>query len=235
MPDASHAYSRARALEVVQRRVLGTSVRGRALVAYRKGNPDARRTILVIGQMHGDEKAGTATAGWIRHRLPVDSDADVWIVPTMNPDGLAAGTRRNARGVDLNRNFRTDGWVRTDPSSITYGGPRKASEPETRAMMRFLREIRPEVIVSLHQPYGSVGRNGKTPRLVRRLGRELHLPLEHIGVGTPDDHVAPTLASWYNAKFPGAAVTVEYTRTPTRRFTTRVAGHGILAATLADW
>jgi hypothetical protein len=235
VPDASHAYSRARALEVVERRVIGTSVRGRDIVAYRKGNPDARRTVLVLGQMHGDEKAGTVTAGWIRHRLPVDSDADVWIVPTMNPDGLAADTRRNAHGVDLNRNFPTDGWVRTDPDSSTYGGPRAASEPETRAMARFLREIRPDWIVSVHQPYGSVGRNGKTPKLVRRLGHELHLPLEHISVGTPDAHVAPTLASWFNAKFPGGAVTVEYTRNPTRRFDTVVAGRGILAATRAAW
>jgi len=235
VPDRAHAYSRTRALEVVERRVIGTSVRGRDIVAYRKGNPAARRTVLVLGQMHGDEKAGTLTAAWIRHRLPVDSDVDLWIVPTMNPDGLAAGTRRNAHGVDLNRNFRTDGWVHTDPASITYGGPRPASEPETRAMARFLRGVRPEQIVSVHQPYGSVGRNDKTPRLVRRLGRELHLPLEHISVGTPDQHVAPTLASWYNAGFPGGAVTVEYTRTPTRRFETAVAGHGILAATLADW
>ena len=189
VPDRAHAhaYSRTRALEVVERRVIGTSVRGRDIVAYRKGNPAARRTVLVIGQMHGDEKAGTVTARWIRHRLPVDSDADVWIVPTMNPDGLAAGTRRNAHGVDLNRNFPTDGWVRTDPGSTTYGGPRAASEPETRAMTTFLREIRPQWIVSLHQPYGSVGRNSKTPLLVRRLGHDLHLPLEHITVGTPDD------------------------------------------------
>ena len=79
-----------------------------------------------------------------------------------------------------------------------------------------------------------MGRNGKTPRLVRRLGHELHLPLEHISVGTPDAHVAPTLASWYNAKLPGGAVTVEYTRTPTRRFETVLAGHGVLAATLAS-
>jgi murein tripeptide amidase MpaA len=235
VPDEPHAYSLARAKQVVERRVIGTSVRGRDIVAFRKGNPDAERTVLVIGQMHGDERAGTVTAHWIRTRLPVDSDVDLWIVPTMNPDGLAAHTRKNARGVDLNRNWPTDGWVRTSRGSITYGGRRPASEPETRAMIAFLREVQPDWITSVHQPYGQVGRNGKTPLLVRRLAHELHLPIAHITVGTPDDHVAPTLASWYNATFDGGAVTVEYTAHPTRRFVTTVAGRGILAANLAAW
>jgi murein tripeptide amidase MpaA len=235
VPDRSHAYSLTRAKQVVERRVIGTSVRGRDIVAFRKGNPDAKRTVLVIGQMHGDEPAGTVTAHWIRTRLPIDSDVDLWIVPTMNPDGLAAHSRRNARGVDLNRNWPTDGWVRTSRGSITYGGRRPASEPETRAMIAFLREVQPDWITSVHQPYGQVGRNGKTPLLVRRLARQLHLPIAHITVGTPDDHVAPTLASWYNATFDGGAVTVEYTAHPTRQFVTAVAGRGILAANLASW
>ena len=67
-------------------------MRGRAIVAFRKGNPDAARTVLVLGQMHGDEPAGPVTARYLRTQRPVDSDADVWIIPTMNPDGRAAGT-----------------------------------------------------------------------------------------------------------------------------------------------
>ena len=235
IPDRSHAYGPARAREVVERRVIGTSVRGRDIVAYRKGNPDAARTVLVLGQMHGDEPAGRVTAEYIRTRLRVDSDVDVWIIPTMNPDGAAAHTRKNAHGVDLNRNWPTNGWVHTRRGSITYGGRRAASEPETRAMIAFLTEIKPDWITSLHQPYGSVGRNGKTPALIRRLSHDLGLPREHISVGTPSHRVAPTLASWYNDGFDGGAVTVEFTSSPTHRWTTVVAGHGILRANLAAW
>ena len=70
VPDASHAYSLERAGEVVERRVIGTSVRGRDIVAYRKGNPDAARTVLVLGQMHGDEPAGPVTARYLRTSCP---------------------------------------------------------------------------------------------------------------------------------------------------------------------
>ena len=237
VPDESRAYARARAVEVVERRVLGRSVRGRPITAYRKGNPGAARTVLLLGQMHGDEPGGPVTARWVRDRLPVDSDVDLWIVPTMNPDGAARGTRINARGVDLNRNWPTSGWRAADDErgSRTWRGPRPASEPEVRAMIAFLRDVEPELITSLHQPYGSVGRNGKTPRYVRRLSRELGLPVETIGVGTPSPLVPPTLTSWFNERFRGGAVTVEFTARPSRDFLTRRAGRGILRANLADW
>jgi murein peptide amidase A len=125
VPDASHAYPLECAGEVVERRVIGTSVRGRAIVAFRKGNPDAARTVLVLGQMHGDETAGPVTARYLRTQLPVDSDADVWIIPTMNPDGRAAGTRRNAGP-------RTAGSRGPRPASPTAGpgrGPNRRPAP----------------------------------------------------------------------------------------------------------
>ena len=102
-------------------------------------------------------------------------------------------------------------------------------------MLAFLKQIRPELITSLHQPFGSVGRNDKTPRYVDRLSRYLGLPKGSISLGTPSDKVAPTLTSWYNASFEGGAVTVEYTRDPSRWYKTVKAGNGILRANLADW
>jgi protein MpaA len=58
----------------------------------------------VVGCIHGNERAGISIATYlIRSKLP--AQIDLWIVPSLNPDGVARRTRGNARGVDLNRNF----------------------------------------------------------------------------------------------------------------------------------
>lgn len=237
VPDRSRAYSTARATQVVERRVIGRSVRGRPIVALRKGNPAARHTVLVLGQMHGNEPAGPRTVAAIRDRLRVDSDVDLWLVPTMNPDGALRGTRKNARGVDLNRNWPTTGWQQANRNRAAkdFRGRRPASERETRVMMRFLRQTQPDLIASLHQPLYAVGRNGKTPAFVARLARELGLPARELSVGTSTGRVSPTLTGWYNARFRGGAVTVEYGASPSATYVTDTAAHGLLRATLADW
>lgn len=230
----SHGYSLARAKKVVERKVIGYSVQGRPIVAFRKGNPDARRKVVLLGQMHGDEPAGRATARYVRETLPVDSDVDLWVVPTMNPDGAALGSRRNARGVDLNRNWPTSGWV-PGPRDSYYPGPRPASEPETRAMKRFLAEVQPTFVASIHQPFGTVARTAKAPRYVRRLARHLGLGVRALPVRTAPGKVSPTLTSWYNTSFEGASVTIELPSSPTKRYKTVRAGNGILRATFAHW
>ena len=235
----SHAYSLTRAKQVVQKKVIGRSVKGRAIVAYQKGNPAARRTVVVLGQMHGNEPAGPVTARYLRDTLAVDSDVDLWIVPTMNPDGAARHTRKNARGVDLNRNWPTNGWKTSnrDPRSSYYGGRSAGSEPEVKAVMAFLRSVRPEFITSIHQPFGAVDNSAKPKAraYAGRLARQLRLPARSITVGTPSNLVSPTMTSWYNSSSSGAAVTVEYTARPSRTFTTTRAGNGILRASYANW
>ncbi|WP_030484584.1 M14 family zinc carboxypeptidase [Nocardioides aequoreus] len=237
VPDRSHAYDAERARAVIDEVVLGRSVRGRPIVAYRKGNPEARHHVVLLGQMHGDEPAGPRTVRAVLDRLRVDSDTDLWLVPTMNPDGAARGTRTNARGVDLNRNWPTSGWRDADrrPGSRSYRGPRPASEPETRVMMRFLRAVRPAYVASVHQPLRAIGRDDKDRRFVRRLARELDLPVRHLSVGTGSGRVSPTLTGWYNDTHRGTAVTVEYAARPGATYVTRTAPAGLLRATRADW
>ena len=82
----------------------GASVRGEPIVAVRSGEPSAPVTVLVTGSIHGTEPAGLAVIRRLR-RLAPPAGVQVWTVRTVNPDGLARGTRQNARGVDLNRNF----------------------------------------------------------------------------------------------------------------------------------
>ncbi len=155
----------------------------------------------------------------------------MWVVPTMNPDGNARGTRTNGRGVDLNRNWPTSGWSGAHRGTRYWGGPRPASEPETRAMRDFLDQVRPDYIASIHQPLRAIGRGGHG-RWERRLARHLDLPRRHLGVGNPSGTDAPTLTAWYDSTLGehGVATTIEYAARTTHRYRTRIAGRGIARA-----
>jgi murein endopeptidase len=143
-----------------RRVLLGRSAEGRPIHAYRLGNPAARR-LLVVGSVHGNEPAGmTVTRRLLRVSPPLR--AELWIVPNLNPDGLAAGTRANAAGVDLNRDFG------------------RFSQPETRIARALVRRIRPNLSVWFHQPQGLVRAYGPSVAVGRRyaaLARERYRTL----------------------------------------------------------
>ncbi|WP_418057433.1 M14 family zinc carboxypeptidase [Pimelobacter simplex] len=229
---APPAPSAVAAPQAPTRTVIGHSVRGRPIRAFYRGDPDATHVLLVLGQMHGDEKAGPATARWLKKHLTPKPGTGIWVIPTMNPDGAARRTRTNAHGVDLNRNWPTSGWSSARRGTRYWGGPRPASEPETQAMIAFLREIAPDYIASIHQPLRGIGRSGRDVRWEKRLSRNLHLPRRHFGVGNPSGTVSPTLTGWYDSTLGrhGVATTIEYGVRTSVRFRTAVAGRGIARA-----
>ena len=189
---------------VVETRVIGHSVKGRAIVAYRLGQPTSTRKVVIMAGMHGDEPGPSRILYRLRDGRPVKG-ADIWIIPVYNPDGRARNTRQNAHGVDLNRNWPYH-WANLGGATESGSGP--ASEPETKAVMAFLRQVRPAYVVSFHQPLHGVGRAGPKGRaLVQRLRRGLHLPVKSFNC---DGVCHGTMTEWFNVSFPGVAVTVEY-------------------------
>lgn len=208
----------------VHRTVLvGWSVQHRPIRAYELGDPSASRTVLVLGQMHGNEKGGVTTvAAMLADPRPVKG-IRLWVIPTLNPDGYQHDTRHNAHGVDLNRNF-SQSWSARTP----FAGPHADSEPETRALEAFLLRERPSLMVSLHQPFGAVDAyHVKDHALQHRLMRNLHLGTTVMDC-TGGCH--GTMVDWFDHHLPGAAITVEYGPNPTRAFETRTARDGIIAA-----
>ena len=194
---------------VVERRILGYSTQGRPIKAWRLGTP-GKAKFVVISTMHGNERSTKRILTSLRDGRPIRG-IDLWVVPLYNPDGYARGTRRNGRGVDLNRNYPR-GWADLDGRYESGRGP--ASEPETQAMMAFLSEIKPHRIVSLHQPLNGVDVDSKKPRFARRIANALNLPRTSLNCGGV---CHGTMTSWYNAKFKGAALTVEYAAKPSRK------------------
>jgi protein MpaA len=155
--------------------LLGHSLEGRPIVAFEVGDPGASRRELVVGCVHGDETAGIAVARRLEHASPVG--LDLWIVPVLNPDGVAARTRGNARGVDLNRNFP---WRWKPLRGLVYSGPRPLSEPESQAAYRLIRQFRPQVSIWFHQPLGVVDESGGSSALERRFASGVGLPLARL-------------------------------------------------------
>jgi protein MpaA len=155
----------ARATSAEQTVLVGHSVRGRAIVARVIGAPTAKRRVLIVGCIHGNECAGQRILAALEHR-PVRKGVQLWLVPSMNPDGEAADTRQNADGVDLNRNFPYQ-W-HAGGGSTYYAGPRPSSEPETRAAMRLIERIKPAVTIWYHQHEDLVDMAGGDRGIARR-------------------------------------------------------------------
>ncbi len=68
----------------------GRSVHGRWIRAVRIGEADSARVALVVGVIHGDERAGLAVTRALRRRYRRMKGATIWVVDTINPDGLRA-------------------------------------------------------------------------------------------------------------------------------------------------
>ncbi len=177
-----------------RRLVIGTSVRGRPIVAWSFGSDRARRRVLVIGCIHGNECAGLAITSALR-RIRPPPGVQLWLVPELNPDGTAADTRQNADGVDLNRNFPY-GWSPVADTTF-YSGPRPASEPETRAAMRLVRRIRPTVTITYHQHMDLVDEAGGDRGVARRYAQIAGLRATCLTA------LPGTEPRWSNHEFPG--------------------------------
>jgi protein MpaA len=207
-------------------RVIGHSVEGRAIVAERLGDPAAPRVALAVGVVHGDERAGLKVTAALRSRADDLSGVQVWVIDSLNPDGEAAGARRNANRVDLNRNF-PHRWRGGIPiSSGYYPGPEPASEPETLAAIAFIEEIRPDVSVHYHQPWGAVLACRGRPKLAARYAKLSKLRTSCRGRG-----LRGTAVGWQNAAAGGTAFVVEFPAGPISQRTAR--RHARAFATIA--
>ncbi|MCW2923549.1 MAG: murein peptide amidase [Thermoleophilia bacterium] len=133
----------------------GRSAAGHPIRVARHCAADATVDVLVVGVIHGNETAGLPVVSRLAHTPPPPHTC-LWLLAALNPDGVRRGTRHNARGVDLNRNFPT-GWRGGGrPFDTYFAGRARASEPETRAAMAAVRRIRPDATVWYHQHLAAV-------------------------------------------------------------------------------
>jgi protein MpaA len=169
----------------------GRSVLGLPLEVWR---PTGECRLLVFAAIHGEEPETTYALSRALRQLS-EPPEHCAVVLAANPDGLARGTRGNARGVDLNRNFPSKDW---QPKPVTHRstiedvsdillstGQAAASEPETLALLSLIRELEPRAVVALHAPLACIDDANDSP-LGRRLAQRTGMPLvRDVGYPTP--------------------------------------------------
>ncbi len=180
--------------------LLGRSAAGRPIVVIRAGDPRGPR-LLIVGCIHGNEGAGIAVARALERAHTRD---DLWIVPDLNPDGHALGTRQNGRGVDLNANWSSQWHGGGQPWDVYYAGPRPFSERETRLARDLILRIHPRVTIWYHQHMDVVWAWGPSTAAGRSYARAAGMRFYH------HPWLAGTATNWQNHHLPGtAAITVE--------------------------
>ena len=187
----------ARSPIILERRLIGASVEGRALEAFRMGDPKGV-TVVVVGVIHGDEDAGLLITDQLVTMI-MPKGINLWVVPTMNPDGTALDQRGNANSVDLNRNFPYDWAKMGKPGYWQYAGPGRASEPETKAVVAFMREIKPALGIWYHQDLNIISPGqGLDGTLRTAYSRSTGIPIKRITGG----RYTGVAATWQRTTLP---------------------------------
>jgi len=155
----------------VKLQVIGYSHRRRPLLLVTVTDPDSpaaqKMRLFIIARQHGNEPAGTtATLGLVEHFAHAPSaleqavlkHLEIIAVPVANPDGAVAHQRRNAAGVDLNRDWQ------------------QASQPETQALQAAVYAYQPHAIMDLHELPAHSSRASYQQNFVETIGTNGQLP-----------------------------------------------------------
>lgn len=156
------------------------------ILAHRFGRSGPQ--VLILGGVHGNEPEGVIAAlGLVQKFIQAYTyKLRTTLVPMFNLDGILAQNRRNARGVDLNRNLPTKDWTREVKEEKYFPGTEPNSEPENKALVSWIDEHKPNLIISLHSWHPLLNINGncrpEAEILARLTGYEIK---EDIGYPTP--------------------------------------------------
>lgn len=151
-----------------------------------KGSDAGALKILIIGVFHGEEPQGDFVINKYLNEADFSNHRNhLYFIPCLNPWGKERGLRINKNGVDLNRNYPTSNWVKTEKDE-NFSGEKAASESETRAMMQLLDVLQPNIILTLHAPLKCVNYDGPAQQLAEKIAQFCAYPVvSDLGYPTP--------------------------------------------------
>ena len=164
--------------DLIKNRIAGFSVKGTAIDYSTYGCGDD--TVLILGAIHGNEPASAMLTGELEKHLKKNqsllADKRIVVIPVANPDGLAAGTRFNANGVDINRNFEADNRENNEKYGLS-----PLTEPESRALKSVITQYLPNRVVTIHQPVACIDYDGPAKSLAQAMAANCDLPVRKLG------------------------------------------------------
>ncbi len=165
---------------------LEETANGLPIPAYDFGTGGPR--VLILGGVHGDEREGVEAAYALGNRWQkaFAYRLRITLIPAFNLDGVIRHQRVNGNGVDLNRNMATNDWSPKITNPRYHPGPAANSEPETRALIAWLEQNPPSLVLSLHSWKPMLNVNGDCVREAQIIAQWTKYTIEDsIGYPTP--------------------------------------------------
>lgn len=169
--------------------VIGKTVLGRPIEclhfvppSYARKKPKA----LLFGAIHGDEPLGVfCLTELATELLAMPPGRETWIIPALNLDGLAGGSKNNANDVDLNRNFGSANFS-TEYKPGYFPGKVAEDQPEACALSKLIDETGVTRLIAVHSPFRTVNWDGTGQALAEGMAeRNGYGASSDIGYATP--------------------------------------------------
>ncbi len=185
-------------------------------------------TTLLLMRFCEDALSGESCCGYSLQEIL--KNVRLVVIPELNPDGIEIALNRtddavplwnaNGRGVDINHNFNADWYSLRDyeeahgirgPSPRRYGGTHPESEPETKAVTRFLRNVEVDMLLSFHSQgeeiYYEYGEN--TPEKSLTVAKVFSSLTDYTLVKNEGHCAGGGLKDWFIEEMKKPAFTVE--------------------------